>query len=78
MVVGLIINLCLGRKKGLANIPFFISIVSLLLCITCQQKTYNLFIKNNSCVGKFIRKKFGLAGESFLPDNEPDETFSSG
>ncbi|CAK59264.1 unnamed protein product (macronuclear) [Paramecium tetraurelia] len=69
VVFGLIINLCIGRKKGLANIPFFTTLISLLLCITCQQKT---------CVGRSIRKCFGLTGESFLPSEEPDETFSSG
>ncbi|CAD8096235.1 unnamed protein product [Paramecium primaurelia] len=68
VIIGLFYNLCIGRKKGLANIPMLITIIDMILCITCLQKT---------CVGKFIRKRFGLAGESFLPVDETDESFSS-
>ena len=44
IALGLIINLCLGKKKGLANVPCFLTLSKLFLCITCLERTYNLFI----------------------------------
>lgn len=46
---------------------FYVSLVN--------KKRINYYIY--SCVGKFIRKRFGLEGESFLPVDETDESFSS-
>jgi hypothetical protein len=37
--VGLVLNLCVGKKKGLANIPLFHTVAKLILCITCLDRT---------------------------------------
>ena len=44
IALGLVMNLCLGKKKGLANIPCFLTLSKLILCITCLERTYIVFL----------------------------------